>query len=266
VRQLLENVQRQQLNDLDQARALHQLLEETRAAMPSASDGTRQEHVGHLVGLSQASVQRYLGLLDLAEGVQAMLADGSLTVTQAQHLRAVKDQHRQEDVAAFAVREHLSAAQVSKLCSVLQRQPHMRPEAALELAQSRQAVPTAPAAVAPAEPARLPSRPSREEDAGGLDTYFTKEEQGSDFADEQSTPSGKASSETRDGNRVLRIRSVASFCDEVDRLARCVQDGDLVKLAKSDKQAAVKLRLALKQLRFTQQALQQLAAQEGWGE
>jgi len=267
VRQLLENVQRQQLNDLDQARAFRRLLDDARRQQPDAGDGTLYDHVGRLVGLSQSTVQRYLSLLELAPGVQSALADGSLSVTHAQHLRAVKDARKQEEVAAYAIREHLSAAQLSRLCSVLARQPQLTPEAAAEAAQSKTALGSLPVATPPA-PARLPTRPSREEDSAGVDDYFTPSEQATD-GEAEAAPSGKSSAvsqNTADGNRVFRIRSVASFCDEVDRLARCLQDGDLMRVAKGDDEAPVRLSLALKQLQFAGRALQELAQQQGWVE
>ncbi|MGI8914033.1 MAG: ParB/RepB/Spo0J family partition protein [Chloroflexota bacterium] len=268
VRQLLENVQRQQLNDLDQARAFRRLLDDARRQQPDAGDGTLYDHVGKLVGLSQATVQRYLSLLELAPGVQAALADGSLSVTHAQHLRAVKDTRKQEEVAAYAIREHLSAAQLSRLCSVLVRQPQLTPEAAAEAAQSNMALGSLPVST-PSAPAKLPSRPSREDD-GGSDDYFTPAEQATGpEAEVDLTPNGKptgAARNTADGNRVFRIRSVASFCDEVDRLTRCLQDGDLMRVAKGDDEAPIRLSLALKQLQFAGRALEELAQQQGWVE
>jgi ParB family transcriptional regulator, chromosome partitioning protein len=267
VRQLLENVQRQQLNDLDQARAFKRLLDDARRQQPEAGDGTLYDHVGRLVGLSQATVQRYLSLLELAPGVQSALADGSLSVTHAQHLRAVKDASKQEEIAAYAIREHLSAAQLSRLCSVLARQPQLTPEAAAEAAQSKLALGSLPVATPPV-PAKLPPRPSREEDDAG-DDYFTPEEQATgEDAGAEAAPSGngRAARNTADGNRVFRIRSVASFCDEVDRLTRCLQDGDLMRVAREDEEAPVRLRLALKQLQFAGRALQEMAQQQGWVE
>jgi ParB family chromosome partitioning protein len=267
VRQLLENVQRQQLNDLDQARAFRRLLDDARRQQPDAGDGALYEHVGQLVGMSQSTVQRYLSLLELAPGVQSALADGSLSVTHAQHLRAVKDAHKQEGVAAYAIREHLSAAQLSRLCSVLARQPHLTPEAAAEAAQSRMAVTSLPAETL-AAPVKMPARPSREEDTGGVGDYFAPSEQASDGEQEGSSgrPSAGSPRNTADGNRVFRIRSVASFCDEVDRLTRALQDGDLLRVVKGDEEAPVRLRLALKQLQFAGRALQDLAQQQGWVE
>ncbi len=265
VRQLLENVQRQQLNDLDQARAFRRLLDDARREQPEASEGTLYEHVGRLVGLSQATVQRYLSLLDLAPGAQAALADGTLSVTQAQHLKAVKDARKQDEVAAYAIREHLSAAQLSRVCSVLARQPHLTVEAAAEAAQSGQALGSLPVATPPA-PAKLPARPSREEDSAGVDDYFAPSEQ-AEGPEATESPSGKPAgpaNNTADGNRVFRIRSVASFCDEVDRLTRCLQDGDLMRVAKGDEEAPVRLRLALKQLQFAGRALEEFAQQQGW--
>jgi hypothetical protein len=135
-------------------------------------------------------------------------------------------------------------------------------DAAAEQAQSKQPLGSLPAAE-PAAPAKLPSRPSRDGEADNvLGDYFTPEEQASDGTD--AAPEARRGSSTADGNRVFRIRSVASFCDEADRLARCLQDGDLLRAAKGDADAPVRLRLALNQLRFVTRALEELAQQQGW--
>jgi len=263
VRQVLENVQRQQLNDLEQARAFRRLLDNVRAEQPGASEGRLFELVGRTVGLSQATVQRYLGLLDLARGVQEALGDGTLTVTQAQHLRAIKDPRRQEEVAAYAVREHLSAAQVSRICSIIVREPHLTMDAASDAASSGRALGQVPVDAPAAAPApKLPPRPSVEE-PGESDADLWGPEAVADGATDDRRGAARAG-DTADGNKVFRIRSVASFCDEVDRIARCVQEGDLLSAAKGDGDAPMRLRLALKQLRFTTQAVEALAQQHGW--
>jgi hypothetical protein len=65
-------------------------------------------------------------------------------------------------------------------------------------------------------------------------------------------------SETADGHKIFRIRTLAAFCDEVDRLARCVQDGDLARSAKGDASAPVRLGLAARQLAFVLKSVEGL--------
>ena len=71
---------------------------------------------------------------------------------------------------------------------------------------------------------------------------------------------------TADGNRRFRIRTVSAFCDEVDRLARCLQEGDLGQAASRDPDAAVRLRLAARQVDYLQRELAALLQRQGWAE
>jgi hypothetical protein len=64
---------------------------------------------------------------------------------------------------------------------------------------------------------------------------------------------------TRDGNRVRKIHSLDAFMDELQRLTRCLQDGDFQGFQTSDG-ARVKTRLAARQLRFLADAVAAIAA------
>src|SRR5207245_455104 len=68
--------------------------------------------VARQVGLSTATVHRYLALRELAPGVRDRLRDDELSVTQAQHLRPIADGDAQEALAGLAVERGLSARQV----------------------------------------------------------------------------------------------------------------------------------------------------------
>ena len=67
---LVENVQRADLDPIDEALAYRQLIEEF---------GLTQEHVAERVGKARATVANTLRLLDLHPDVQAAIADGRLT-------------------------------------------------------------------------------------------------------------------------------------------------------------------------------------------
>ncbi|MCS7001903.1 MAG: hypothetical protein NZ518_03540, partial [Dehalococcoidia bacterium] len=69
-----------------------------------------------------------------------------------------------------------------------------------------------------------------------------------------------------DGNRIRRIRTVDAFCDEVDRLVRCLDDGDLAKAAARKPESASRLRLANRQLRWLHEHLTQFLVERGWAE
>jgi hypothetical protein len=109
----------------------------------------------------------------------------------------------------------------------------------------------APAAVRKKdEPARLAPRPKVEDAESDADLW--PEDAAEVKEDEPPVPV------TADGNRVFRIHTVDAFCDEVGRLARALQEGDLARAAKSDPQSATKLKLARKQLDFVARELARL--------
>jgi hypothetical protein len=71
---------------------------------------------------------------------------------------------------------------------------------------------------------------------------------------------------TADGHRVFKIKTVAAFSDEIDRLARCLQEGDLARAADDEPAAPIQLRLAARQLDYVQQELKKLLRKRGWSE
>jgi hypothetical protein len=64
---------------------------------------------------------------------------------------------------------------------------------------------------------------------------------------------------TADGNRRYRVRSLDSFLDELSRLVRCAEDGDLGRFVEADANGRTKMTLALKQLAFLNREVAQLA-------
>jgi ParB family chromosome partitioning protein len=259
VRQILENLQRQDLNDLDQAEGFARLRRYVSRQQPKLSGRALDDAVGQMVGLSAATVRRYLGLRELAPAVRDLLAEGQLTVTQAQHLGALDDPLRQEAVAQLAVERDLSAAAIARACRAAQARPNLPIAEAVDLAE--QGVVPDPILTPKAVPTRLPPRPRAE--SGDDADLWGPEEQAADAAPEPRAPAGPT---TADGNRRFRIRTVSGFCDEVDRLARCLQEGDLAKAATTEGDAAVRLRLAARQLEYVQRELGVLLKQQGWAD
>ena len=79
---LIENIQRQQLNPIDEARAFTRLMSE---------HGLTQEQIAEHVGQKRSSVANRLRLLNLPRQVQEMLQDGRLTAGHAKALLALAD-------------------------------------------------------------------------------------------------------------------------------------------------------------------------------
>lgn len=265
LRQLIENVQRQDLNDVEQARAYARLrsrMVEERGKQP---ENDLDDAVGQAVGLSGRTVRRYLGLLDLPDEIQQMLRRGELNVTQAQHLRRVASPKTQLELAHFAVDEGMSAAELSRLVAYFAANPNLTLETALAALEAGEQLRTAPAgpeiSVAGGSMGKTSvSAVDREESDAGLWDDDEPVDEGQYLSVEDDTlenqPKNKA--------RVFRIRSLDQMVDETDRLSRAYVEGDLVKWVKQDEGAPFKLRLLLKQLDGLSRGLRDLARQNGW--
>ncbi|MCC6174237.1 MAG: ParB/RepB/Spo0J family partition protein [Chloroflexi bacterium] len=263
IQQMLENLQRRDLNDMDKAEGFARLRRNLARQYPEWSDRQLDDEIGRIVGLTAATIRRYLGLRDLAPGVRDLLAEGSLTVTQAQHLAAVADPVNQTELAELAVEKGLSAAALSRACRASANRPGLSPAEAIELGEKDQVPEPGPAARGngdvPARMARAP-RP-KDEDADDADLWI-----GSADAkpDEDDGPRAPAGPRTADGHRVFKIKTVSAFSDEVDRLARCLQEGDLARAADEEPDAPIQLRLVSRQLTYVQQELASFLKRRGW--
>lgn len=266
LRQLIENVQRQDLNDVEQARAYARLraqIVEERGKMP---ENDLDEAVGTAVGMSGRTVRRYLGLLDLPDEVLQLIRRGELNVTQAQHLRRVPTPKTQIELARFAAEEGMSAADLSKLVTYFAANPNLTLETALAVLEAGEQLRTQASA-----PAAGAGGPLGRTSAASVDP----EESEAGFWDDEAEPDPQAGqyltvddetleNQPKNKARVFRIRSLDQMVDETDRLSRAYADGDLVKWVKSDEGAPFKLRLLLKQLESLARGLRDLAKQQGW--
>jgi hypothetical protein len=167
----------------------------------------------------------------------------------------VADPGRQEAIARLAVERGLSAAAIARACKAALARPGLAVEEAIDLGESNAELPEAPTARVKTE--RVARAPKVEED----DDADLWEEPAEDDQEDGFAPTGR---ESADGHRVFRIRSVAVFCDEVDRLARALLDGDLDRAANDDPAAPINLRLASRQLEHTAKLLKQLLNRRGW--
>lgn len=91
---LIENLQRENLRPLEEARAYKRLLEEF---------GLTQEELARRIGKSRAAVANSLRLLGLTERTRELLESGLLTAGHGRVLAAVEDPVRQSEFAERAV-------------------------------------------------------------------------------------------------------------------------------------------------------------------
>jgi len=92
---LIENLQRADLNPIEEAQAYDRLATEF---------GMLQEDIAQKVGLSRASVANSMRLLELHQQVQAWLTQGLISVGHAKVLLALKDPEEQRAVAETILR------------------------------------------------------------------------------------------------------------------------------------------------------------------
>lgn len=267
LRQLIENVQRQDLNDLEQARAYARLrlrLIEERGKLP---EGELDEAVGETVGMSGRTVRRYLGLLELPDEVQQLLRQGDLNITQAQHLRRVASPKTQLELARFAVDEGMSAAELSRLVAYFAANPNLSLETALQALEAGEELRTSASATAPSGGPLAKTGGAALESHESDDGLWADEPPQGDEADDGvylSVPDETIENQPKNKARVFRIRSLDQMVDETDRLSRAYAEGDLVKWVERDEGAPFKLRLLLKQLENLARGLRDVAQQNGW--
>ena len=107
---LVENLQREDLNPVEQARGLRRLLEEY---------GCTQESAAELVGCSRPALTNALRLLALPEPVLAMLEDGRLSAGHGRALLALGEEKRIQAAAEAALRQELNVRQTEALVKKL---------------------------------------------------------------------------------------------------------------------------------------------------
>lgn len=100
---VVENLQRQDLNCLEQANAFARL---------SRDFGLTQEQIGQRTGCSRASVANYMRLLKLPDAVLAYLKEGKLGFSEARVLLQLNDPHSIPFIAKEAVDKQMSVAQL----------------------------------------------------------------------------------------------------------------------------------------------------------
>lgn len=111
---LIENLQRQDLNPVEEAMGYQSLINEY---------GLTQEDTAKSVGKSRPAVANALRLLSLCPEVLEMLEKGSLTAGHARAILSLKEEKLQLEAAKKIVALNLSVRQAETLCKNLQQKP-----------------------------------------------------------------------------------------------------------------------------------------------
>ena len=107
---LIENVQRADLNPIEEAKAYQMLIQEF---------GLKQEEVAERVSKNRATVTNSMRLLKLDERVQEMLIQNRITGGHARALLGLEDGEQQYQTALKIVNNKLSVREVEKLVKLL---------------------------------------------------------------------------------------------------------------------------------------------------
>ncbi len=108
---LIENIQRENLNPLEEARALDRLIREFDLTHADAAKA---------VGRSRASVSNLLRLLELSEKVKTMLESRQIEMGHARALLSISNAVQQHDAARQIVRNGLSVRETERLVKRMQ--------------------------------------------------------------------------------------------------------------------------------------------------
>lgn len=107
---LIENIQRENLNAMEEAAAYHKMMEEYHYT---------QESLGETLGKSRSYIANTLRLLSLDERAKKLLADGVISAGHGRALLAVKAETRRDQLLMRILKDNLSVRQAEDLAKAL---------------------------------------------------------------------------------------------------------------------------------------------------
>ena len=125
---VIENVQREDLNAVEEAFAYEALIERF---------GLTQDQVAKQVGKSRSAVTNMLRLLDLPEEVLELLRNGDLSAGHARALLGLKNEEQMVSLAQKTVEKDLSVRDVERTVRLLSYEPTETVEEEPELTQRK---------------------------------------------------------------------------------------------------------------------------------
>ena len=105
---LLENIQREDLNPIDTAISISNIL---------AVKNITQEEFSKKMGKSRSYVTNLLGLLNLPKSVQELVKNGKLSMSAARSLSKITDEERVIELANKIIKEDLNVRDIEKILS-----------------------------------------------------------------------------------------------------------------------------------------------------
>lgn len=120
---LIENLQREDLNAMDQARAMQRLTQEF---------GLTHQQIAELLSKSRAAVSNYLRLLQLTHDVKRMLEYGDLDMGHARSLLML-DEVQQSEVAQLVVAKGLSVRETEALVARIKEGKPVAPSKQMDI-------------------------------------------------------------------------------------------------------------------------------------
>jgi ParB family chromosome partitioning protein len=123
---LIENIQREDLDPIEQARAFKRLIEEF---------GHTHEQISEVVGKERSVISNTLRLLSLPEDVQILITEGKIASGHGRMLAGIEDADKIRALARRILNEKLSVRAVEKIASNLksQKKPAKHKEQEVEL-------------------------------------------------------------------------------------------------------------------------------------
>ena len=109
---LIENLQREDLNPIEEARAYEKLMKELNYT---------QEELSKRVGKSRPHIANHIRLLHLPTNVLQMIADGKLSMGHGRALLSLKSKQKMTEIAEKAMKEKMNVREVEKLIQRLNK-------------------------------------------------------------------------------------------------------------------------------------------------
>ena len=103
---LVENIQRENLNPIEEAEAIEALMDEF---------GLTQDEASKRIGRSRSSVANLLRLLDLPDSVREYVSSGALSAGHAKAILALENKDRTEEAAKTVIAAEMSVRDTEKL-------------------------------------------------------------------------------------------------------------------------------------------------------
>lgn len=111
---LIENIQREDLNPIEEALAYKELMD---------GFGLTQEELSSRLGKSRSKIANTIRLLNLDKEIQNMIADGELTAGHARALLSIKGKTKRINLAKKIVNENLSVRAIEKIIKQKKSKP-----------------------------------------------------------------------------------------------------------------------------------------------